>query len=272
MRLGKPLPLSDAALEQIARITPLDVEAARALWQAAAPLRWKRLLDASLLGAPGTSDSPYAWDPRAGQYVYLPTGRHVPALTIREQAIEPLITRAKSAQRALGVQLQNQAISLAEWQRGMTEQVKPAHVAAALAAGGGEKNTSDRDREKVALLLLALLLLLRGFAGEIATGKQARNGILLVRSDLYASAARGTYEEMGTYVNRVYGGRTQERRVLGDAEHCRTVRTRAESVLGQAGLEGCVELAAKGWQPIGSLPAIGKSPCRSNCKCHKEYR
>ena len=119
---------------------------------------------------------------------------------------------------------------------------------------------------------MALLLLLRGFAREVASGKQARNGILLVRSDLYASAARGTYEDMGTYVNQVYGGRTQERRVLGDAEHCRTVRTRAEAVLGQPGLEGCVELAAKGWQPIGSLPKIGQSPCRSNCKCTKIYR
>ena len=275
MRLGSPLSLNDKALEQLAQVGPLDVEAARALWLRSVPLLWKRLLDASLLGAPGTSDSPYAWDPRAGQYVYLPTGRHVPPLTIRDQAIEPLIARAKQAQRALGVQLQEQSITLAEWQRGMIEQVKPAHVAAALAAGGGEKNASDRDKEKVALLILALLLLLRGFAREVATGKQARNGILLVRSDLYASAARGTYEEMGTYVNQVYVGRTQERRILGEPEHCHNVQSRADAIAGvepEPPFIGCIELAAKGWQPIGSLPRLGNTPCRSNCKCTFDYR
>jgi hypothetical protein len=40
----------------------------------------------------------------------------------------------------------------------------------------------------------------------------------------------------------------------------------------KSGLTGCKELAAKGWQPIGSLPPIGGAPCNANCKCRFEYR
>ena len=133
--------------------------------------------------------------------------------------------------------------------------------------------TSGRRLLAAALVMVNLPIVV-ATVRALARGWQpiGDNGILLVRSDLYASAARGTYEDTGTYVNQVYGGRTQERRALGDAEHCHTVRTRAEAVMAQPGLEGCVELAAKGWQPIGSLPKIGQSPCRSNCKCTKIYR
>jgi hypothetical protein len=60
----------------------------------------------------------------------------------------------------------------------------------------------------------------------------------------------------------VYYGAAQERRRLGVAEHCRT----------HGDLEGCVELHDLGWQPIGSLPRLGQTPCRTNCKCHWQFR
>jgi hypothetical protein len=47
-----------------------------------------------------------------------------------------------------------------------------------------------------------------------------------------------------------------ERRILGLADHC----------------SGCVAAAAQGWQPLGTLPAIGDTPCMGNCKCTFMYK
>lgn len=261
MRLGKPLPFSTPALEQMAVLTPLDLEAARAHFLSTVPPRWRGLWEAPVRGAAVTAETPYAWDPRRGRYVTR-RGQILPPLLLRNQVVEPLIGASRAAQRILSGQLQAKEITLAQWQAGMMDQVKQTQIASAVVANGGQKNTNDSDREEIALLLLALWLLLRDFSTQIQTGRQALNGTLLVRSDLYASAARGTWESMNEYFARVYLGQTQERRVLGDAEHCES----------DDDLLGCVELAAKGWQPIGSLPRIGKTPCRSNCRCHKEYR
>ena len=59
-----------------------------------------------------------------------------------------------------------------------------------------------------------------------------------------------------------YFGAVEERRVLERAEHCESDEE----------LEGCIELSEKGWQPIGTLPRLGVSPCRSNCRCRFDYR
>ncbi len=272
MNIGRAIPFRQAQLEQLAQMTTLDIETARAFFEGSTSPRYRSLLTSSLRQASVTAVTPYVWDPRIGQYRRTSTGRPISPLEIRTAAIEPVILRSRQIQRTLSSQLQAREISLAEWQTQMITQIKQTQLAAALAANGGEKNTNDNDKEEIALLLLALLLLFQGFAEQIERQQQPLNGMLLVRSDLYASAARGVFEDVGTYVARVYLGRTEERRVLGVAEHCHTVRTRAESILGTSTLEGCVELAEKGWQPIGSLPRIGQSPCRTNCRCHKEYR
>lgn len=38
------------------------------------------------------------------------------------------------------------------------------------------------------------------------------------------------------------------------------------------GTEGCPELTALGWVPIGTLPPIGERSCVFNCKCYIRYR
>ncbi len=50
----------------------------------------------------------------------------------------------------------------------------------------------------------------------------------------------------------------EERRVLGrpKTEHC----------------HDCPPLAALGWQPLGTLPALGDTECGNLCLCHFEYR
>lgn len=261
-RIGKPLPLSEQALEQLAQITEVDIEAAKALWSQRVPLRWKRLLESQTVGVDETLNTPFAWDAQNRRYIHLASKRYVPFTEIRAQAIEPLIQSSKAAQRALSSQLQAGDVRLSDWQRGMFDQVKQTQIAAALAANGGDENSSNVDYKKMAAIILVLLLLLQGFSKQIATGKQPLNGLLLVRSDLYASAARDIFEEIRRHGMALYFGAVQERRRLGIAEHCRSDGER----------EGCVELYDLGWQPINSLPRLGDTPCSTNCKCRFDFR
>jgi hypothetical protein len=261
-KIGKALPLSESALEQLSQVTPLDIEAARLLWSQRVPLRWKRLLESQTVGVDQDLTTPFAWDAQNLRYIDMRTRRYVPFTEIRGQAIEPLIQASKAAQRALSTQLQLGDVRLVEWQRSMIDQIKQTQIAAALAANGGQENTSQADQRKIAALVLALLLFFRGFSKELELGQQPLNGFLFLRSDLYARAARSTFEEMRRHGMTTYFGALQEKRILGLVEHCHTDRD----------LTGCVELHDLGWQPIGSLPGIGHTPCRTNCKCTFVFR
>jgi hypothetical protein len=44
--LGKPLELTDEQLEELAQVSPADIEKAKALWRAHAPEEFRDLLDA----------------------------------------------------------------------------------------------------------------------------------------------------------------------------------------------------------------------------------
>lgn len=250
------------ALAQLAEITQPDIEAARDLWTRSVPLRWKRLLESQTVGVDAELTTPFVWDAQNRRYIHLASRQYVPFQEIRDQAIEPLIRSSKDAQRALSSQLQTRESSLIEWQRGMLDQVKQTQIAAALPSNGGDTNSSQADYKKIAALILILLLLLQGFADDIEDGTQPLNGLLLVRSDLYGSAARDTFEEVRRHGMAVYFGAVQERRMLGRAEHCHT----------DEDLQGCVELHDLGWVPINTLPRLGHTPCRTNCKCRFIYR
>jgi hypothetical protein len=262
MARGKSLRLSDSQLKDLSAVTPIDILSAVSLWRRSVPFRYRTLLQASVAGATDPGISLYAWDAVNGGYIYIPSGRPVPVLEIRRNAIEPLIASSKVSQRSLSAKYQAGGLSLADWQKAMIESVKSAQVAAMLAANGGEGNTNESDKEEIALIILALLLLLGKWADDIEDEVAPTNGLLLVRSDLYAAAARGSFEDITGYIERVYMGKTEERRVLGHAEHCET----------RGHLKGCIELAKLGWQPIDSLPKLGQTPCSENCKCHFEYR
>lgn len=244
MAFGKALSLSQSDLERMSIITDADIQLARESWVAHAPRRYLGLISGK------------GFNNRTRTY------GNIDPLVIRSRSIEPYIAAVKLQLRALTARLQKKEITLAQWQTESMGIVKQGQVAAALVANGGDGNQTQADREKIAAIILILLLLFKKFADDIMTGAQLSNGLLIPRVSLYADAGRGSYESMLGYINDTYLGMSQERRVLGEADHCST----------QGRLLGCIELAKKGWQLIGSLPAIGISPCYSNCKCHFEYR
>jgi hypothetical protein len=262
MRNLKAIKLSESALEQLSKITPAAIEMAKALWSQTVPLRWKPLLDAQTIGIDDPLTSVYVWDATNRRYIHLRSRRYVPFQDIRAQAVEPLIQRSKAMQRTLSQGLQSGDTKLSEWQLTMLENIKQTELAASLAANGGEQNTSEADKKKIAAAILLLLLFFQTFTEEIEVGRQALNGSLLARSDLYANSARSIFEETRRFGMAAYFGAVQERRRFGIAEHCHSDGER----------QGCVELYDKGWQPINSLPRLGDTPCRTNCKCRFEYR
>jgi hypothetical protein len=47
--LGKPLKLSDKQLEELAQVTPVDIEKASAFWKAHVSKKFRTLLDAEVM-------------------------------------------------------------------------------------------------------------------------------------------------------------------------------------------------------------------------------
>lgn len=212
-----------------------------------------------------TLTSQFGWNEAAGRYIDLSSGRFVPFADVRD-ALESVMDASGARMNLLTDQLIAEQISLAEWQIGMMEEIKIAHTAAAASASGGWAQMSQSDWGAVGRLVRDQYDFLRNFANEIASGQQRLDGTARVRTDLYAQAARGTFEETRRRYERLKNGMEEEARILGEADHCSS----DDDPNGER--EGCLELAALGWQPIGTLPKIGNSVCITRCHCHFIYR
>lgn len=264
-KLGNALPYDEESLKNFSEINDVDAQRARELWRKHAPKTYADMMDAPLLGAGITAL--YLWDAQKRQYFQTRMKRYIETLELRNKAIEPFLNSIRLTMREVSARLQQGGITLADWQTEMMYLTKYSQMAAALIANGGIGNTPPADYLVIAAFILALLLFLQNFSEEIQSGKQVLNGLLLTRSDLYARAARDAYEEMTRYGMRVYAGMKLERRILDpQANHC-VPGTYPDGSYWMS----CPEIAAKGWQPVGTLPRIMDSPCRSNCKCHWEY-
>lgn len=192
----------------------------------------------------------FQWSESSQRYRDEQTGRFVPTATINS-AVDQVITKAGLRLRDLTARLQDGAITLAEWQNAMVAELKPLYVGAAAVGRGGWAQMSQSDWGWTGQQVRQQYGFLRTFAQDIATGKQPMDGRLLARAAMYAEAARPIQREM---MRRVAGqiGRVEERNRLGAADqHCGT----------------CLDCTARGWVPLGSLPAVGARTCRSRCHC-----
>jgi hypothetical protein len=197
----------------------------------------------------------YQWDSRAGRYTSATSGRFVSSATVKAE-LEKVAARSVENIRALSESLRAGNINLAEWQAGMMREVKTLHVANAAAANGGWAQMSQSDWGHTGNLIKQQYKYLDNFATEISNGKQPLNGRLNVRADMYGKAGRGTFEETRKRYQRDSNLMEEERRILHAAESC----------------EDCIDAAGRGWVPIGTLPRIGQSRCKTNCACSFEYR
>lgn len=197
--------------------------------------------------------SQYTYDPRSRRYRDISTGQFVTAKSVRT-AVDTIIDAETVKIRDIAQRLIDGQINLAEWQIQTTALLKTLHVAMGIAANGGLENTSNADLGFIGSLIKKQYEFLRNFARDIKQGTQPLDGTLLARAELYTQSARGTYEDVIARSAR-NGGSTQEKSILGSADHC----------------GDCVSEAAKGWSPIGSLIPIGQRQCLANCHCSMSY-
>jgi hypothetical protein len=201
--------------------------------------------------------SQYGYNPKSRRYVNLKTGRFVPAKDVRA-AVDAVIDAESMKSHNIGQQLIDGKVTLADWQGQMTSNLKTLHVAMGVAGNGGFQNTSSADFGFIGSLIKKQYAYLRDFAKQVASGAQALNGSLLARAALYVQAGRETYESVVARLANLAGSQ-QEKSILGLADHC-------------TGANSCVEQAARGWAPIGTLVPIGQRKCGPNCHCMMQYR
>lgn len=195
----------------------------------------------------------YTWSERAQQYRGS-DGRFVPRDLVR-QALDSVVQASSQEVRRLSESLQTGRLSVADWQVQMAREIKTLHLAAAASARGGWAQMAPSDLGWTGQRIRADYAYLREFAREVASGRQPPDGRLLNRADLYAQSARVTARRMETRL-ALRTGPAQARRRLAAADHCAT----------------CLSEAARGWQPAGTLRAIGDTQCRVRDRCTIEYR
>ncbi len=234
----------------LSRIHPEDAQAAVDAWKRMAPKKFRALITC------GTAGSPIEFNFARMIYVVKATGRAVPASAIKQAVSQAIEGWRKSMQSTTSAMLSGN-VELGVWQAQMSQQLKQVHTAGMILGKGGIGQVTREDALWLEGEMRWQNERLQRFAIQVKRGDRAAASELTVngRVGMYADAGRGTYEAMKKVAHED-AGFDEERRVLGQAEHC----------------PGCVEEAAKGWSPLGSLLEIGDAECIVNCKCHFEYR
>lgn len=189
-----------------------------------------------------------------GRFRDVATGRLIREEPIRH-ALDTVIDAQAVQMRALTQSLLDGQLSLAAWQSQMMFSLKQVHIVGTTLANGGWAQMDQSTWGWVGQRIRTQYAFLRDFAADLAAGRQPLNGTAVARSALYAQAGRATHREAQRRAAK-QRDLERERRILGAADHCRS----------------CLSEAARGWQPLGSLRAIGDSECRSACRCHFEFK
>ena len=230
-------------------------------WNSRVPKRYRGLLEAKPyeLG----EDSDWYWSEREKEYIDKKDNKvseaALAALLITlliGQSIKDSVTIGGISYPGLANDLKNGIITLGEWQQGMRQLITMGHETSMLLANGGIEFMTQSDYLFLRDQIQKQFGYLDGFAKDISDNPDKwLNGRLDNRMRLYQESAYSAYQN-DLRREAQLSGMDEERRVLGAADHC----------------ESCLDYAALGWQPIGTLPEIGDSDCRTNCRCEFEYR
>ena len=181
--------------------------------------------------------------------------RAVPESLLQKDAARfALSTRSQMGD--LAAQLVRGEISQEVWYQETRTLMRLSYRRNVLLANGGTETMTPTAWGRFGAEMKKQYKYLDNFAGEIATGKQALNGRVVVRAGMYGDASYAQYQNWKLQAEVRAGYAIEARRVLHPAEHC----------------EDCVSYAAKGWMPAADVPPIGDSRCLTHCKCSIETR
>lgn len=199
----------------------------------------------------------YVWDVARQQYRDS-AGRLVPLATIR-QAVYDLSHDGQARMQTLMQQHLQGDSDRATWEREMRLAIKTYHVAAAVTARGGWAAMSPSDWGYTGRLVQTQYQFLSGFKADLDAADHGFTGAtpeaLTVRAGMYAAAVRGSFGQMQRR-GAQQGDATEERRTRHGDHSC----------------PDCTAAAELGWQPLGTLPAIGDSACLVSCHCWFTFR
>ena len=197
---------------------------------------------------------PYRWEPNAGVSGRYrdERGRFVASSTVRRE-LDRYLDTADPA-KALAEALRGRQVSLADWEVAMRRHIKNTHLNAIAMERGGWANMRPQDYGRAGQIIREQYGYLKGFAADIASGKQRLDGTLGVRAKLYSQAARTS----------LYKSKAANMRL--EVTHVRTRRSARDSC------RQCLDLDGKVFRINDpSFPLPGQRICRANCQCHLEY-
>lgn len=198
-------------------------------------------------------DAAWSYDPISGRYRG-ENGRFLSKAAI-EALVDGRIKKLNGQLQDFTRRLIDGNITIDQWQGSVREALKPAHLQATMVGVGGKDALSQSDYGRIGQRLRAEYSYLQNFASDILAGRVS-GAMALARVGLYAESVRGSYWE-GTTIRQEKQGYSLMRRILdSQAQHC----------------QDCLDHAARGIAPIGSLPMPGqRCACRARCKCRIEY-
>jgi hypothetical protein len=198
-------------------------------------------------------DAAWSYDPISGRYRG-ENGRFLSKAAI-EALVDGRIKKLNGQLQDFTRRLIDGNITIDQWQGSVREALKPAHLQAAMVGAGGKNALSQSDYGRLGQRLRSEYSYLQNFASDILAGRVS-GAMALARIGLYAESVRGSYWE-GTTIRQEKQGYSLMRRILdSQAQHC----------------QDCIDHAARGIAPIGSLPMPGqRCACRSRCRCRIEY-
>jgi hypothetical protein len=169
--------------------------------------------------------------------------------------------RVAAEMRQLTIDQREGRLSLTAWNLEMRSRMKSAHLMALEMARGGRAQLTDADLGRVGRRLREQYGFLDRLTTGIRDGTVPNDGRLLSRVELYAEAARPTFER-AREEEEALRGRDE---VLCDldeaAEHCE-------------GPGSCVEQRDFGWMALDDprRVRIGQRLCRNRCRCRDVFR
>lgn len=202
----------------------------------------------------------FTYDPRLHRYRDTHTGRIVPWKQAATELYSAL-DNYKAEARGLAKALREGTIDVPTWEREMRTLIKDTHSTSTILAKGGRNHMAQSDWGRVGQRVRSEYAFLANRAREVESGRQALDGTLDRRAEMYVEAGGKTFHRALRLEAEIRGYDEERNRLDAQADHCQPKDR-----------PGCVQVTEWGWVDLGTLPLIGDRQCISGCRCTVEFR